>query len=158
MLYILKDNGQIPKYAYNSILMNITAIMTLTISVAWSTELCNKKDPNSFSGYAPNESQEISISPPLFILNNFTSVLQQPKSNVTLWIILSRITALPLDYYALLQLPCFHLFSMDPLSPLTSCLHFASNCKSTLEFTSFFTLPGLMAYVLFHPNTLESMS
>lgn len=104
MILISQGSGQIPRYPYNSILMNIMDYETLSIFMAQSNELYNIKDSNSFSGGVANMSHGISTSPFLLILENFTSVLlRQPRPKVILRIILSLTVTLPLKCYALLQ-------------------------------------------------------
>lgn len=126
--------------------MNIMDCETLNIFMAQSTN--HVKDPIFFSGYVSNELHGIRTLPPLLILKNFTSVLQQPKPKVALWIILSLTMVLPFNCYTLLQLSHPHFLFINLLSPPTSCLPpLYTKLKNTIGFTCFSTL---LAQVLFH--------
>lgn len=138
------------------------SIMAYDPEHVYGTEynLYNVADPNSFSGYVPNESHRISTSPLPLILRNFTSVLlQQPKPKVTFR------SFYPLPRFCLLTVTFafnFHMFICSPqihlvLQPLAS-LHFISSCNASFGFICFSNLPRLMNQIVFHPSTHQNSS
>lgn len=143
---------------YSSVLMNIIDYEALSIFMAWSIELCNVKDPHSFSDYLPSESHGINTSLPLLILKNFTSVLlhhprpPNPMSHFESFYHLPWFCLLTIivfcSFHILICSPWIHFF----LQPLDS-LHCIPCCKAPIGLTCFSTPLGLIAYVLLDPNT-----
>lgn len=118
-------------------------------------KLYNVADPNSFSGYVPNESHRISTSPLPLILKNFTSVLlQQHKPKVTFRSLYHspRFCLLAVTFAFNFHTPICSPQSHLVLQPLAS-LHFISSCKASFGVICFSNLPRLMNQVVFHPST-----